>query len=83
MKWSALGPVGWGLGPKPIVPTMPPFSRLGRSFFLDREKRISGICLIWGLAGKDDIWDLIDVGIGEALMQGCSDVRIIREFGSF
>ena len=38
---------------------------------------------MWGLAGKENIWDLLDVGIGEALMQGCSDVHIIGEFASF
>ena len=36
-----------------------------------------------GLAGKENIWDLLDVGIGEPLMQGCSDVHIIKEFPSF
>ena len=38
---------------------------------------------MWGLAGKENIWDLLDVGIGETLMQGCSDVHIIGEFASF
>ena len=52
-----------------MVPTMPPFSRLGRSFFPGREKRTLGISLMWGLVGKDNIWDLLGMGIGEALMQ--------------
>ena len=66
-----------------MVPTMPPFFRLGRSFFPGQEKRIFGTCLIWGLAGKENIWDLLDVGIGGLLMLGCSNVRIIGEFSSF
>ena len=37
-----------GFGPQPMVPTMPPFSRLGRLFFPSREKRIFGTCLMWG-----------------------------------
>ena len=62
-----------------MVPTMPPFSWLGRSYFPDREKRTLGTCLMWGLAGKENIWDLL----GEALMSGCSDVYITRDFASF
>ena len=38
---------------------------------------------MWGLAGKDNVWDLLDVRIGEPLMQRCSDVHITREFPSF
>ena len=38
---------------------------------------------MWGLAGKENIWDFLGVGIGEALMQGCSDVHITGEFASF
>ena len=38
---------------------------------------------MWGLAGKENIWDLLDVGIGKPLMQGCSNVHIIGEFPSF
>ena len=33
--------------------------------------------------GKENIWDLLGVGIGEALMQGCFDVYINGEFSSF
>ena len=66
-----------------MVPTMPPFSQLGRSFFPSREKRTPGTCLMWGLVGKENIWDFLGIGIGEALMQGCSNVHIIREFASF
>ena len=32
---------------------------------------------------KENIWDFLGVGIGEALMQGCSDVYITREFSIF
>ena len=32
---------------------------------------------------KENIWDLLDVGIGGLLMLGCSNVRIIGEFPSF
>ena len=38
---------------------------------------------MWGLAGKENIWDLFDVGIGGPLMLGCSNVHIIEEFPSF
>ena len=38
---------------------------------------------MWGLVGKGNIWGLFDVGIGEPLMQGCSDVHITGEFPSF
>ena len=38
---------------------------------------------MWGLAEKENIWDLVGVGIGEALMQGYSDVYITGEFASF
>ena len=38
---------------------------------------------MWGLAGKENIWDLLGVGFGEALMQGCFDVYITGEFASF
>ena len=80
--------VCWGLlaggsGPKPMVSTMPPFSRLGRLFVPSQEKRISGTCLMWGVAGKKNIWNLLDMGIGEVLMQGCSNVHITKEFVSF
>ena len=46
-------------------------------------------------SGKENIWDMFDagigekreyllgVGIGEALMQGCSNVHITEEFASF
>ena len=66
----------------PMVPIMPPFSLLGRSFFPGREKRISGTCLMCGLAGKKNFRNLFDVGIGEVLMQGFSDVYITGEFAS-
>ena len=36
-----------------------------------------------GIGGKENICDLIGVGIGEPLMQGCSDVHITGEFPSF
>ena len=61
-----------------MVPTMPPFFPTGEDV------------LPW--SGKENIWDmfdggkreyLLDVGIGEALMQGCSDVHITGEFASF
>ena len=45
-----------------------PLFRLGRSFFPGWEKRILRTCLMWGLAGKGNIWDLLDLGIGEPLM---------------
>ena len=35
---------------------------------------------MWGLAGKENIWDLFDVGIGGPLMLGCSNVHITGEF---
>ena len=38
---------------------------------------------MWGLAGKENIWDLLDVGIGEPLMHGCFDVHITGEFPNF
>ena len=38
---------------------------------------------MWGLAGKENIWDFLGVGIGETLMQGCSYVHITEEFASF
>ena len=38
---------------------------------------------MWGLAGKQNIWDLLGVGIGEALMPRCFDVYIIGDFASF
>ena len=49
--------VCWGLlargsGPKPLVPTMPHFSRLGRLFFPGREIRIFGTNLMWGLVDR-------------------------------
>ena len=40
-----------GYGPKPKVPTMPPFSWLGRSFFAGREKSTFGTCLMWESVG--------------------------------
>ena len=54
--------VCWGLlargsRPKPMVPTMPHFSWLGRSFFPGRENRMFGTCLMWGL---------VDVNAGES-----------------
>ena len=60
-----------GSGLKPMVPTMPPFSRLGRSFFVGQKKRTPGTCLMWGFAGKENIWDLLCVRIGEALIDLC------------
>ena len=33
--------------------------------------------------GKEYIWDLLGVGISEALMQWCSEGYIAREFASF
>ena len=36
-----------------------------------------------GLAGKENIWDLLDVGIGGPLMLGCSNVHITGDFPSF
>ena len=38
---------------------------------------------MWGLAGKENIWDLFDVGIGGPLMLRCSNVHITEEFPSF
>ena len=63
---DCLGLLVGGSEPKPMVPTMPPFSRLGRSFFSVgkreylglarcgdwREKRIFGTCLILGLVDR-------------------------------
>ena len=50
---ESAGVLDGGFGPKPMVPTMPPFSWLGRSFFIGREKRIPG--------------NMFDVGIGEKI----------------
>ena len=33
--------------------------------------------------GKENIWDLLGMGIGEALIQWCSEVYITGEFASF
>ena len=49
----------------------------------DREKRIFRICWMWGLEGKENIWDLFDVGIGGPSMLGCSSVHLTGEFPSF
>ena len=53
---------------EPMVPTMPPFSRLGRAVFPGWEKYV---------------WDLLDVEINGPLMLGCSNVHIIGEFTIF
>ena len=38
---------------------------------------------MWGLVGKENIWDLFDVGIDGLLMLGCSNVQFTGEFPSF
>ena len=79
-----LGFVGLvGSGPKPMIPTIPSLSRLGRSFFPGREKRTPRTCLMRGLTGKENIWDFLGMGIGEVVMQLCFDVYITGEFASF
>ena len=80
--------VCWGLldggsRPKPTVPTMTPFPCWGSRFSPTGKREYLRKCLMWGLARKENIWDLLGMGIGEALMQGCSDVYITGEFASF
>ena len=71
------------LGQSPRYPQCPPFpDRGGRSLLIGKREYL-GTCLMWGLAGKENIWDLLGVGFGEALMQGCFDVYITGEFASF
>ena len=38
---------------------------------------------MWGLARKEKIWDLFDVGIDGPLVLGCSNAHITGEFPSF
>ena len=38
---------------------------------------------MWGIAGKKNIWNLLDVRIGGPLMLWCSNVHITGEFPSF
>ena len=38
---------------------------------------------MWGLEGKENIWDLFDVRISGSLMLGCPNVHINGEFPIF
>ena len=77
------GPVGWRVWVKAHGTHNAPLFLAGEVVLLGREKRIFGTCLKWGLARKENIWDLFYVGISGPLMLGCSNVHIIGEFPSF
>ena len=58
-----------GAGPKPMVPTMPPFFLLGRAVFPGWEKKTFVTGLVWGIV--------------DYLMLVCYNVRITGEFSNF
>ena len=48
--WASVsrGLLSVGAGPKPMVPTMPPFFLLGKAVFLGWENKTFVIGLVWG-----------------------------------
>ena len=80
---ESAGVLDGGFGPKPMVPTMPPFPGWGGRSSSAGKREYPGTCLMWGLARKENIWGLLGVGFCEALMQGCSNVYITGEFAIF
>ena len=76
-------PVGWWVWAKAHGTHNAPLFLVGEVILPSQEKRIFGTCLMWGLAGRENIWDLFDVGIGGPLMPGSSNVHITEEFPSF